>query len=101
MRLRRSSSAIRALVEMSVESHAYVCDRVNDRVQVFKPDGTFVKEAFFNKQTLGSGSAWTSPSRKTPAEVHLPCGWRERQGSLIERESLEILTTFAKADVSR
>src|SRR3984957_8022892 len=25
----------------------YVCDRVNDRIQVFKPDGTFVKEAFF------------------------------------------------------
>ncbi|PYS20204.1 MAG: hypothetical protein DMG11_30225, partial [Acidobacteria bacterium] len=45
-------------VEMSVDRMLYVCDRVNDRVQVFKPDGTFVKEAFFNKQTLGSGSAW-------------------------------------------
>jgi hypothetical protein len=36
----------------------YVCDRANDRSQVFKPDGTFVKEMFYNKRTLGSGSVW-------------------------------------------
>ena len=34
----------------------YVCDRVNDRVQVFRKDGTFVKEAFFEPKTLRSGS---------------------------------------------
>ena len=44
--------------DLSVDRLLYVCDRVNDRIQVFKPDGTFVKEGFFNKETLGSGSAW-------------------------------------------
>ena len=49
----------------------YVCDRVNDRIQVFKPDGTFVKEIFINKQTLGSGSAWAQdkPAVRTPRAV--------------------------------
>src|SRR5262249_52151228 len=44
--------------ELSVDRLLYVCDRANDRVQVFKTDGTFVKEGFVNKRTLGSGSAW-------------------------------------------
>jgi len=35
-----------------------VADRENDRVQVFQPDGTFVKEGFYAKNTLGAGSAW-------------------------------------------
>ena len=30
--------------DLSVDRLLYVCDRVNDRIQVFKPDGTFVKE---------------------------------------------------------
>ncbi len=34
----------------------YVCDRVNNRVQVFRKDGTFVSEAFFERNTLLSGS---------------------------------------------
>jgi hypothetical protein len=34
----------------------YVCDRVNNRVQIFRKDGTFVSEAFFERNTLLSGS---------------------------------------------
>ena len=36
----------------------YVCDRINDRIQVFKKDGTFVKEWFYEKNTLGNGAVW-------------------------------------------
>jgi hypothetical protein len=32
-----------------VDRLLYVCDRVNDRIQVFKPDGTFIKEGFVAK----------------------------------------------------
>jgi hypothetical protein len=38
------------------EGLVYVCDRVNDRVQIFRKDGTFVSEAFFERNTLLSGS---------------------------------------------
>ncbi len=37
----------------------YVCDRANNRVQVFQKDGTFVRQYVFDAKTQGSGSAWT------------------------------------------
>ncbi|MGB5344780.1 MAG: hypothetical protein WBN23_01315, partial [Woeseia sp.] len=36
----------------------YVCDRVNNRLQVFKTDGTCVKEIFIKPNSLGVGSVW-------------------------------------------
>ena len=39
--------------DISVDRLLYVCDRANDRLQVFKPDGTFVKGQFYEKKTLG------------------------------------------------
>src|SRR5262245_61272355 len=43
---------------ISDDGLVYVCDRTNDRIQVFRKDGTFVKEGFVAKRTLGSGSVW-------------------------------------------
>jgi hypothetical protein len=51
--------------------HDIVCDRANDRIQVFKPDGTFVKEAFIEKQTLGSGSVWDMTFSVDPQQKYL------------------------------
>jgi hypothetical protein len=34
----------------------YVCDRTNNRLQVFRKDGTFVSEAFFERNTRLNGS---------------------------------------------
>ena len=45
-------------VEVSTDGHVYVCDRRNNRIQVFRKDGTFVKEAVVSKATLGEGSVW-------------------------------------------
>ncbi|HYR83272.1 MAG TPA: hypothetical protein VE422_04260 [Terriglobia bacterium] len=83
--------------EMSVDRQLYVCDRVNDRLQVFKPDGTFVKEAFFNKQTLGSGSVWDIAFSKDAQQkyIYLADGENDRV-HIIERESLELLTSFGE-----
>lgn len=37
----------------------FVCDRTNDRIQVFKPDGAYLREIFYNREMAGaSGSAW-------------------------------------------
>ena len=35
-----------------------MCDRQNNRIQVFRRDGTFVKEFQVDKATLANGSAW-------------------------------------------
>ena len=45
-------------VALSKDGLVYVCDRNNNRIQVFKKDGTFVKEAFVSKATLLAGSVW-------------------------------------------
>src|SRR5262249_17725712 len=43
-------------VHISNDGLVYVCDRPNDRIQVFRKDGTFVKEGFFAKRTKGFGT---------------------------------------------
>jgi hypothetical protein len=83
--------------ELSVDRLLYVCDRVNDRLQVFKPDGTFVKEKFFEKQTLGSGSVWDVAFSKDAQQkyIYLADGENDRV-HIIDRESLDVLTTFGE-----
>ena len=44
-------------VAIAADGLVYVADRTNDRLQVFRKDGTFVREAFIRPETLGSGSA--------------------------------------------
>ena len=45
-------------VTLAKDGLVYVCDRANDRVQIFHKDGTFVKEFAFETETLGPGSTW-------------------------------------------
>ncbi len=45
-------------VHISRDGLVYVCDRVNDRMQVFTKQGKFVKEFTLRTQTLGMGSVW-------------------------------------------
>ena len=82
-------------VERSVDNLAYVCDRANDRLQVFRPDGTFVKEAFFAKNTLASGSVWDVAFSKDPEQrfIFMADGQNEKV-RIVLRETLEELTNF-------
>jgi DNA-binding beta-propeller fold protein YncE len=45
-------------VHISRDGLVYVCDRVNDRMQVFTKQGKFVKEFTLRPETLGIGSVW-------------------------------------------
>ncbi len=81
--------------ELSNDGLLYVCDRPNDRIQVFKPDGTFVKEIFIAKNTLGDGSVWDIAFSKDPQQKYmfLADGSNEKV-YIILRETMEILTSF-------
>lgn len=51
-------------ISRSAAGLIYVCDRHNNRVQVFKEDGTYVSQFVFLPKTGSAGSAWavtTSP----------------------------------------
>ncbi|HEV2688729.1 MAG TPA: hypothetical protein VGV35_09250, partial [Bryobacteraceae bacterium] len=81
--------------ELSNDGFLYVCDRPNDRIQVFKPDGTFVKEQILYKNTLGDGSVWDIAFSKDPQQkyIFLADGANE-QIHIMLRETLEVLTSF-------
>ncbi len=73
----------------------YVCDRPNDRIQVFRKNGTFVKEVRVAPATRGDGSVWDIAFSKDPAQkyLYLADGKNERI-YVMDRQSLEILTSF-------
>jgi DNA-binding beta-propeller fold protein YncE len=45
-------------VRISNDGLVYVCDRINDRYQIFRKDGTFVSEHFFERNTRVNGSIY-------------------------------------------
>jgi len=81
--------------ELTNDGLVYVCDRHNDRIQVFKKDGTFVKEAFIEKNTLGDGAVWDIAFSKDPKQtyLYLTDGANEKVHILL-RDSLQELTSF-------
>ncbi|MGA2990699.1 MAG: hypothetical protein ABSD88_09510 [Candidatus Korobacteraceae bacterium] len=58
-------------VHISRDNLVYVCDRQNDRVQVFQKDGHFVKEFYLRPETLGSGSDWDMAFSTDKAQSYL------------------------------
>jgi len=82
-------------VERSNDKLIYVCDRQADRIQVFTPDGKFVKEAHYARETLGSGSTWDLAFSKDPQQrfIFLADGTNEKV-RVILRETLTEITNF-------
>jgi DNA-binding beta-propeller fold protein YncE len=80
---------------VSKDGFVYVCDRVNDRIQVFRKDGTYVKEAFYDKATLRSGSVWDLTFSRDPQEryLYVADGVNEKI-RVVDRNTLEVLTSF-------
>src|SRR5438876_12054546 len=85
-------------VRISNDGLVYVCDRTNDRIQVFRKDGTFIQEAFIAKETLGSGSVWdigfSVDSQQQFAFVN---DGTNQQVYVLDRKSLKVLSTFGGA----
>ena len=82
-------------VAVSKDGFVYVCDRVNDRVQVFRTDGTFVKEAFFATETIRSGSVWDMAFSRDPQETYIyQVDGVNEEVRVLRRDTLEVLTTF-------
>jgi hypothetical protein len=81
--------------EPSLDGLLYVCDRVNDRIQVFKKSGEFVKEKFIKPATRGDGSVWDIAFSRDPQQnyIYLADGKNEKV-YVMDRQSLEILTAF-------
>ena len=73
----------------------YVCDRVNDRIQVFRRDGSFVTEKIIAPLTRGDGSTWDIAFSRDPAQrfMYVADG-KNMKVYVLERASLDVLTSF-------
>ncbi|MGE3334009.1 MAG: hypothetical protein AB7I36_10215 [Rhodospirillaceae bacterium] len=82
-------------VIVSNDGFVYVCDRVNDRIQVFKKDGTFVKESFIDPKTYRSGSVWDMTFSRDPQQTYIyAANGVDQKINILSRETLEVLTSF-------
>jgi len=81
--------------EPSKDGMVYVCDRPNDRIQVFTKDGKFVKETQVAKNTRGDGSVWDIAFSKDAEQkyFYLADGANEKI-RIFDRKALTELTSF-------
>ena len=81
--------------KLSNDGLVYVCDARNDRIQVFRKDGKFVKEARVAPQTLGEGSVWDIAFSSDPRQryVYVADGMNMKV-HVLDRETLRELTSF-------
>jgi hypothetical protein len=85
-------------VRLSADGAVYVCDRTNNRLQVFRPSGEFVREAFIARETYGSGSVWDLAFSHDLQQTWLYVTDGTNQCvHILRRETLEVVGGFGRA----
>lgn len=84
-------------VRISNDGLVYVCDRTNNRIQVFQRDGKFIREVFISKETPGDGTVWDLDFSNDPGQKLIyvadgsnQCVWK------LNRENLEVIGHFGR-----
>jgi DNA-binding beta-propeller fold protein YncE len=84
-------------VQLSRDGLVYVCDRTNNRFQVFRQDGTFVSEAFFERNTLLNGSVSSLVLSRDQEErfIYMVDGVNN-EIRIVERRSAQVLARIGR-----
>jgi hypothetical protein len=83
-------------VKIANDGLVYVCDRTNDRMQVFNKDGSFVREWIYFPQTL-SGSVWDAylwPDKEQSFLIMVDGGNNEMR--VVRRSDGEVVGTYGR-----
>ncbi|HEV2984706.1 MAG TPA: hypothetical protein VGX46_09965 [Vicinamibacterales bacterium] len=84
-------------VRIANDGLVYVADRVNDRMQVFKIDGTFVKEQFIARGTRGQGTVSDFGFSPDAAQKFLYSADGSNQHVwILERQTLQVVGKFGR-----
>jgi DNA-binding beta-propeller fold protein YncE len=82
-------------VSLSKDGMVYVCDRKNNRIQVFKKDGKFVKEGFVSKTTTGDGAVWDLTFSNDPQQRFLfVADGHDQKVHVLRRDTLAVVSTI-------
>lgn len=81
--------------ELSNDGMVYVCDSQNDRIQVFKKDGSFIKEKTVAPNTLGAGSVWGIAFSRDPQQKYMyVADGMNMKIHVLDRQSLAEVSSF-------
>jgi DNA-binding beta-propeller fold protein YncE len=79
----------------SKDGLVYVCDRANDRLQVFRKDGSFVTEKKIAPETRGEGAVWDVAFSSDPQQKYLfVADGLNQKIWILDRKSLDVLAAF-------
>ena len=84
-------------IRIDKDGLVYACDRTNDRLQIFRKDGTFVSEHIYEKATRGTGSVYDlvfSPD-KEQTFIYMIDGMNG-EIRIVDRTSKETLGRFGR-----
>ncbi len=82
---------------ISKDGLVYACDRSNNRIQVFRKDGTFIQEAFIANDTIGSGSTSDIGFSVDPQQrFAFVEDSTKSKVYILDRKSLKVLSTFGE-----
>jgi DNA-binding beta-propeller fold protein YncE len=75
--------------------YVYVCDRANNRIQVFTTQGEFVKEKAILPATKGAGSVWDIAFSRDREQKYLyVADGQNMKVHILDRQTLEVLSSF-------
>ncbi|MGE5638746.1 MAG: hypothetical protein ACM30H_01515 [Clostridia bacterium] len=84
-------------VRISREGLVYVCDRANDRIQVFQKDGRFVREFRVEPETRQNGSVWDLVLSEDPGQKYIfIADGANNQMLVIDRATGRTLSRFSR-----
>jgi DNA-binding beta-propeller fold protein YncE len=81
-------------VRIGADDLVYVCDRGNNRIQVFKKDGTFVKEAVITPRAMRGGVMDITFSPDPEQRFLYVADGRDEKVWILRRRDLQILGSF-------
>jgi DNA-binding beta-propeller fold protein YncE len=82
-------------IKIANDGLVYVCDRSQNRIQVFRKDGTFVREWFYEKNSRGDGAVFDLAIWPDPKQTYLlNADGTNNEIRVIKREDGSAVGTF-------
>lgn len=82
-------------IRIARDGLVYVCDRSNDRLQIFRKDGTFVTEAFVAGETLGLGTVADLDFSPDQTLLYVADGTNQKVW-ILRRDTLQTIGSFGR-----
>jgi len=85
-------------VRLMRDGTVLVCDRMNNRIQVFTKEGKFLRQMVFEANTRGSGSVWDLVASEDPSQTFLMIAdGTNNEVRIVRRDTGEVVGTVGRS----